>query len=71
MSGQTMKSKDQIVDEFIKRVNPYESHQPIAFDLRGYAAYMEEHNLQGKDITPEIMNKFSRASVENSSASMA
>lgn len=60
MNGQTKKSKQQIVDEYIKRVNPYEKPQPIAFDLRGYAAYIEANNLKAADITPEIMNKFSK-----------
>ncbi len=63
MNGQMKKSKSQIVEEYIKRVNPYEKPQPISFDLRGYAAYMKENGLKGADITPEIMNKFSKARV--------
>ena len=46
--------KQKIVDDFIKRVNPYKKPQPIAFDLRGYAAYIEEHG----EATPEIMESF-------------
>ena len=60
MTGQTKKSKSQIVEEYIKKVNPYEKPQPIAFDLRGYAAYIKANGLKGTDITPEIMNKFSK-----------
>lgn len=63
MNGLTKKSKSQIVEEYIKRVNPYEKPQPIAFDLRGYAAYIAEHGLKGTDISPDIMNMFSKAKV--------
>ena len=61
MTGQTKKSKNQIVEEYLSRVNPYEKPQPSAFDLRGYAAYIKANGLKGTDITPEIMNRFSRA----------
>ena len=60
MTGQTKKSKNQIVEEYLSRVNPYEKTQPIAFDLRGYVAYIKANGLKGTDITPEIMNRFSR-----------
>ena len=59
MTGQTKKSKNQIVEEYLRRVNPYEKPQPVVFDLRGYAAYIRAKGLKGKDITPEIMNRFS------------
>lgn len=60
MNGQMKKSKRQIVAEYIQHVNPYEKQPPIAFDLRGYAAYVAEKGLKGRDITPEIMQMFSR-----------
>lgn len=60
MSGQMKKSKRQIVDEYLKRVNPYEKPQPIAFDLRGYATYVAEKGLKATEITPEIMQRFSK-----------
>lgn len=60
MSGQTKTSKKQIVDEYITRVNPYEKPNPIAYDLRGYAAYVAEKGLKPDQITPEIMKRFSR-----------
>ena len=50
----TVDEKQKIVDDFIKRVNPYKKPQPIAFDLRGYAAYIEEHG----EATPEIIESF-------------
>lgn len=61
MNGQMKKSKRQIVEEYIKRVNPYEKQPAIAFDLRDYAAYVAEKGLKASDITPEIMQMFSKA----------
>ncbi len=58
MTGQTKKSKSRIVEEYLKKVNPYEPHQPIPFDLRGYASYIKANGLKGTDITTEIMEKF-------------
>lgn len=58
MNGQKTKSKRQIVEEYIKRVNPYEKQRPLEFDLRKYAAYVKEKGLKVSDITPEIMNMF-------------
>lgn len=63
MSGLTKKSKSKIVENYIKRVNPYEAPLPIAFDLRGYAAYINENKLKPEDITLEIMQRFSRDAV--------
>lgn len=60
MNGQMKKSKRQIVEEYIELAKPYEKQPPIAFDLRGYAAYAAENGLTGKDITPEIMQMFSK-----------
>lgn len=60
MNGQMKKSKRQVVDKYIARVNPYEKPQPIAYDLRGYAAYVAEKGLRLDQITPEIMRRFSR-----------
>ena len=51
-----MDKKQKLVDDFIERVNPYEQPQPIAFDLRGYAAHIKEHG----EATPEIMDRFRR-----------
>ena len=60
MNGQTKKSKNRIVEEYLERVNPYEKPQPIAFDLRGYSAYIARMGLEAADITPEIMSQFSK-----------
>lgn len=60
MIGQTKKSKNQIGDEYLMKVNPYKKPQPITFDLRRYAAYIKDNNLKGTEITSEIMNRFSK-----------
>lgn len=64
MTGQKKKSKSQIVNEYLKKVNPYEKPQAINFNLREYAAYIKANGLNGTEITPEMMNKFSKS--ENS-----
>lgn len=60
MNGPTKKYKRQIVVDYIKRVNPYEKSQPISFDLRGYAKYLEEHNISGKNVPLNVMKMFQR-----------
>ncbi len=61
MNGQMRKSKREIVEGYIKLVNPYEKPKPLNFDLRGYASYVEENGLKACEITPEIMQMFSLA----------
>lgn len=61
MNGQTRTSKQNVVDDFLKRVDPYEKPLPISFDLRGYSRYVSENGLTANQITPEIMNRFIRA----------
>lgn len=60
MNGPTKKYKRQIVVDYIKRVNPYEKSQPISIDLRGYAKYLEEHNISGKNVPLNVMKMFQR-----------
>lgn len=60
MNGQMKSSKAKIVQEYIQRVNPYEQPRPFAFDLRGYAQYVKDNGLNPKDVTSEVMQKFSR-----------
>lgn len=64
MSGQTnvCSDKKKIVDEYIKKYDPYEKKEGLNFDLRGYASYVETHNLKAEDITPDIMNQFVKKS---------
>ena len=53
-------SKQKVVDEYMQDYNPYEKHEPLQFDLRGYAQYVKEHNLKPEDITLEILTLFSK-----------
>lgn len=54
------KQRQKLVDDFIERINPYETPQPLHFDLRGYAKYLKENNLSGKDTADYILKKFSK-----------
>ena len=61
MNGQkTFNEKLNIAEKFIATVNPYEKSPNLNFDLRGYAQYVKEHNLTGKDITADVMNMFQK-----------
>lgn len=58
MNGKMISRKQHIVDEFIKRVDPFKKHAPINVDLRAYSRYIRENNIPTEKITPEIMNQF-------------
>ena len=55
----TEETKNHMVEEYLRRVNSYEKPQPVAFDLRGYAAYIKASGLKGTEIKPGIMDRFS------------
>ena len=61
MSGQK-KSFDEIqeeVDRYVEEVGLYEEKEPLRFNLRAYARYMQEHELTNPDDIPsEVMNSF-------------
>lgn len=60
MGGQmkSYKEKMAIVDEFISRVNPYQKPESLRFDLRGYAKYLKDHNISGKNVSEDIVKMF-------------
>lgn len=60
MNGQTKSYNKQnvIANEFIKRINPYNSETSLNFDLRGYSSYVKEKHLDANQITPKIMSMF-------------
>lgn len=62
MSGQTMSfsEKQKLMDDFIERTKPYEKHESLNFDLRGYAKYLEENSISGKDVPKEVVERFMR-----------
>ena len=48
----------EIVDDFIARVDPYMDLTPLKFDLRGYSRYLSENNLDGRDVPEEVIERF-------------
>lgn len=58
--GMKMNDKNKIVEEYLKRTNPYEQPKPINYDVRAYAAYVEEHGLSANEITPKILQMFTK-----------
>lgn len=62
MTGQTRlsSSKQNIIEDFISRVNPYEKITPLNFDLRGYSEYIKANNISADTVTPDIMKKFTK-----------
>ncbi len=62
MSGQTLsfEQKNKLVDDFIRRVNPYEKQPGLSFDLRGYSKYVEEHNIPRNNVPESVMKMFQR-----------
>lgn len=62
MIGQmkSFREKQIIVDEFIARTKPYEQPQPLRFDLRGYAKYLKDHGMEGKEVPDAVVQKFQK-----------
>ncbi|MBE6015892.1 MAG: hypothetical protein E7241_11130 [Lachnospiraceae bacterium] len=62
MSGQTMSFSDKrkLMEDFIEKSKPYEKHENLHFDLRGYARYLEENSISGKDVPKEVVERFKR-----------
>lgn len=59
MNGRMTKSeRNRVVDDFIKRCDPYKSRKTPKFDLRGYADYLKKNHISGMDVTPEMMQMF-------------
>ncbi len=52
------KEKQRIVEEFIEKGRIYETQPTLKFDLRGYAKYLKENNLSGKNIDESITSMF-------------
>ena len=60
MYGQTTRYEEQnkIVEELIQHVNPYEKQEPLRIDLRSYARYIQENNIQPDQVTEEMCEQF-------------
>ena len=50
--------KQKLVEDFNARIRPYEEHENLRFDLRGYAKYLKEHGMHGKEVSEEIIKMF-------------
>jgi hypothetical protein len=55
----SFKEKQQMIQSFIEKVNPYETKPGLEFDLRGYAKYLSEHNIPGNNVPPSVVKMFS------------
>ena len=60
MNGRTksFKEKQNLIDEFIERVNPYEQKEPLRFNLREYSRYIDENNIDRKNVPESVMKMF-------------
>lgn len=60
MSGQTTlyKNCDEEMRRAIERVENYKGLEPLNYDMRAYAAYIEEHNIANTDIDESIWSMF-------------
>lgn len=55
---QPSEEAEKIEEEYLKTHDPYAKSEPLNFDLRAYARYIEENGLTYKDINEEILGKF-------------
>ena len=62
MNGQKLSynEKQKKMDEYIVRMNPYKKLVPLKFNLRAYASYVEDNNINPKDITMDIVQMFAK-----------
>lgn len=54
----TFKEKQNVVEQYVKAVNPYKKQENLHFDLRKYAKFIEENNISASDVTDEMLNMF-------------
>ena len=52
--------RQRMADEFIERLQPYAQRRPLEFDLRGYANYLKDRGIAGKDVPPDVAEKFAK-----------
>lgn len=62
MSGQRKNYSEykKEMDEYVRTHPPYAPSKPCNVDLRAFSKYMKENGLSNKDITPEIVEKFTK-----------
>jgi hypothetical protein len=53
--------EQEAVDRYVEGIGLYEEKEPLRFNIKAYARYMMEHNLNNPDdVPPEIMESFWR-----------
>ena len=62
MSGlmSAYKEKQQVADSFIEKLKPYDKITPLKFDLHGYAKYLKENEISGKNVPSDVVEKFKK-----------
>lgn len=60
MCGQTNAYKKELVEDFLNKCNPYENNESLRFDLRAYAAYIKENNIDVTHITDGVFSMFKK-----------
>lgn len=48
------------MDEYIRTHPPYAPSKPCNVDLRAFSKYLKENGLTNEDITPEIVEMFTK-----------
>ena len=49
----------EAVDKYVEEIGLYEEKEPLRFNIKAYARYMMEHELDNPDdIPPEVMETF-------------
>lgn len=56
----SVSEKKSMMEAAIKKQNPCAPSKPLNMDLRGLYAHIKKNNLSNKEITTEILEKFSK-----------
>ena len=62
MSGQRKNYSvyEKQINEYVKKHPPYAPSKPCNVDLRAFSKYLKENGLTNEDITPEIVEMFTK-----------
>ena len=58
MNGRMNVSKKKVVEDFLSKHNPYRHNESLQFDLRAYASYVREHNIDVSLIDDTVFSMF-------------
>lgn len=61
-------NKRCLIGAYVKNSNPYESraNTDYRFDFRGYANYLKENKLSGKDVSVDVVRRFQHGNATKS-----